>query len=210
MESASAGLQELDQNLDENIEAEAARVRGLENRKKLTSLTIFRLAFQSLGVVYGDLGTSPLYVFRSTFSDGITSDNDVLGALSLIIFTLTMIPLTKYVFFVMRANDNGEGGTFALYSLLCRHAKVCTIPNQHPTDKALTTYSQLDVEGKSVATKVKQWVEGNSYHKNALVILVLLGTCMVIGDGILTPAISGGTRLFNYRGAESSVGTTNY
>lgn len=70
---------------------------------------VLRLAYQSIGVVYGDLGTSPLYVFSSTFTNGIRHDEDLLGALSLIIYTLTLLPLVKYVFIVLRANDNGEG-----------------------------------------------------------------------------------------------------
>lgn len=70
---------------------------------------VLRLAFQSLGVVYGDLGTSPLYVFNSTFPDGVRDREELMGALSLIIYTLTLIPLLKYVFVVMRANDNGKG-----------------------------------------------------------------------------------------------------
>lgn len=71
---------------------------------------ILQLAFQSLGVVYGDIGTSPLYVFPSTFSDGkIKHEDDILGVLSLILYTITLIPLLKYVFVVLRANDNGDG-----------------------------------------------------------------------------------------------------
>jgi hypothetical protein len=83
------------------------------------------------------------------------------------------------------------GGTFALYSLLCRHAKVSTIPNQHKTDEELTTYSRQTYEENSLAAKVKKWLEGHAYKKNCLLILVLIGTCTAIGDGILTPAISG-------------------
>jgi KUP system potassium uptake protein len=75
---------------------------------------ILRLAYQSLGVVYGDLGTSPLYVFKSTFPDGVTDGRDILGALSLIIYTITIISLVKYIFIVLRANDNGEGATIVL------------------------------------------------------------------------------------------------
>lgn len=70
---------------------------------------ILNLAFQSIGVVYGDIGTSPLYVYASTFTDGIKHNDDILGVLSLIYYTLTLIPLIKYVFIVLRANDNGEG-----------------------------------------------------------------------------------------------------
>ncbi|TVU13126.1 hypothetical protein EJB05_40838, partial [Eragrostis curvula] len=157
---------------------------------KFSSVLLLRLAFQSLGVVFGDLGTSPLYVFYNIFPRGVDHDEDVIGALSLIIYTLTLIPLLKYVFVVLRANDNGQGGTFALYSLLCRHAKINTIPNQHRTDEDLTTYSRQTYEENSVAAKIKRWLEAHAYKRNSLLILVLIGTCMAIGDGILTPAIS--------------------
>ncbi|GAB4829843.1 hypothetical protein Ancab_019491 [Ancistrocladus abbreviatus] len=70
---------------------------------------ILRLAFQSIGVVYGDIGTSPLYVYSSTFSKGIKHTDDIIGVLSLIYFTLTLLPLIKYVFIVLHANDNGKG-----------------------------------------------------------------------------------------------------
>lgn len=67
------------------------------------------LAFKTLGVVYGDMGTSPLYVFADVFSKvPIGSDDDVLGALSLVMYTIALIPLAKYVFIVLKANDNGE------------------------------------------------------------------------------------------------------
>jgi len=59
--------------------------------------------------VYGDLGTSPLYVFYNTFPRGIDNPEDVIGALSLIIYSLTLVPLVKYVLIVLRANDNGQG-----------------------------------------------------------------------------------------------------
>ena len=77
--------------------------------QKFSALLLLRLAFQSLGVVYGDLGTSPLYVFYNTFPHGIDDTEDVIGALSLIIYSLTLIPLLKYVFIVCKANDNGQG-----------------------------------------------------------------------------------------------------
>ncbi|XXG68806.1 hypothetical protein AAC387_Pa06g1813 [Persea americana] len=189
-ESNKGSMWDLDQNLDQPMEEEAGRLKNMYREKKFSSLLVLRLAFQSLGVVYGDLGTSPLYVFYNTFPNQISVQEDILGALSLIIYSLTLIPLIKYVFVVLRANDNGQGGTFALYSLLCRHANIKTIPNQHRTDEELTTYSRNTFDEKSVAAKTKRWLEARPYRKNALLILVLVGTCMVIGDGILTPAIS--------------------
>ncbi|KAK4772521.1 hypothetical protein SAY86_014296 [Trapa natans] len=180
----------LDQKLDQPMDEEAGRLKNMYREKKFSALLLLRLSFQSLGVVYGDLGTSPLYVFYNTFPKGIRDPEDVIGALSLIIYSLTLIPLLKYVFVVCRANDNGQGGTFALYSLLCRHAKVRTIPNQHRTDEELTTYSRSTFPEKSFAAKTKRWFEKHASRKNGLLVLVLVGTCMVIGDGILTPAIS--------------------
>ncbi|KAF0894492.1 hypothetical protein E2562_039270 [Oryza meyeriana var. granulata] len=181
---------ELDQNLDQPMDEEASRLKNMYREKKFSSVLLLRLAFQSLGVVFGDLGTSPLYVFYNAFPHGVDDDEDVIGALSLIIYTLTLIPLLKYVFVVLRANDNGQGGTFALYSLLCRHAKISTIPNQHKTDEDLTTYSRQTYEENSVAAKIKRWLEAHAYKRNCLLIVVLIGTCTAIGDGILTPAIS--------------------
>ncbi|KAF2601488.1 hypothetical protein F2Q70_00025085 [Brassica cretica] len=184
---------DLDQKLDQSMDEEAGRLRNMYKEKKFSALLLLQLSFQSLGVVYGDLGTSPLYVFYNTFPHGIKDPEDIIGALSLIIYSLTLIPLLKYVFVVCKANDNGQGGTFALYSLLCRHAKVKTIRNQHRTDEELTTYSRSTFHEHSFAAKTKRWLEERTSRKTALLVLVLVGTCMVIGDGILTPAISGNT-----------------
>ncbi|KAK8940682.1 putative potassium transporter 11 [Platanthera zijinensis] len=181
---------DLDLKLDQPMDEEAGKLRNMFEEKNFSSLLLLRLAFQSLGVVFGDLGTSPLYVFYNTFPHGISDPEDVIGALSLIIYSLTLVPLLKYVLVVLRANDNGQGGTFALYSLLCRHAKINTIPNQHRTDEELTTYSCQTYDEKSLATKVKRWLESHTYKKKVILLLVLIGTCMTIGDGILTPAIS--------------------
>ncbi|CAN6454380.1 unnamed protein product [Victoria cruziana] len=189
-DSCRGNMWALDQKFDQPMDEEAGKLKNMYKEKAFSSFLVLRLAFQSLGVVYGDLGTSPLYVFYSTFSRGIRDPEDVIGALSLIIYSLTLIPLVKYVFIVLRANDNGQGGTFALYSLICRHAKIKTIPNQHRTDEDLTTYSCHRIEEKSFAAKTKRWMEASVLRKNALLFLVLVGTCMVIGDGILTPAIS--------------------
>ncbi|XP_075091234.1 potassium transporter 11 isoform X2 [Nicotiana tabacum] len=189
-DETKGGMWELDQKLDQPMDEEAGRLRNMYREKKFSALLLLRLAFQSLGVVYGDLGTSPLYVFYNTFPHGIDDTEDVVGALSLIIYSLTLIPLLKYVFIVCRANDNGQGGTFALYSLLCRHAKIKTIPNQHRTDEELTTYSRSTFHEHSFAAKTKRWLEAYPFRKNALLIIVIVGTCTVIGDGILTPAIS--------------------
>ncbi|KAI5446190.1 Potassium transporter 10, variant 2 [Lathyrus oleraceus] len=180
---------DLGQKLDQPMDEEAGKLRNMYKQKKFSALLVIRLAYQSLGVVYGDLGTSPLYVFYNTFPHGVNDPEDVIGALSLIIYSLTLVPLLKYVFIVLRANDNGQGGTLALYSLLCRHANIKIIPNQHRTDEELTTYSRTTIHERSFAAKTQRWLE-RGFIKSIILILVLVGTCMVIGDGILTPAIS--------------------
>lgn len=78
------------------------------------------LAYQATGVIYGDIGTSPLYVYSSTFTSA-PSHQDLIGVLSLIIWSLTMMVTVKYVLIVVRADNDGEGGTFSTYSLLSRY-----------------------------------------------------------------------------------------
>jgi KUP system potassium uptake protein len=75
-----------------------------------------------LTAILGDIGTSPLYVYSSTFSSEPSYD-DLLGALSLIIWSLTLIVTVKYVCIVLLADDEGEGGTFAMYNLLARYVR---------------------------------------------------------------------------------------
>lgn len=82
----------------------------------------------ALGIIYGDIGTSPLYVFNSIILDKVISEDLVIGALSCIIWTLTMQTTVKYVMLVLQADNKGEGGTFALYALVRRQKKWLVIP----------------------------------------------------------------------------------
>ncbi|KAJ8771054.1 hypothetical protein K2173_023379 [Erythroxylum novogranatense] len=164
-----------------------------ETPKQGSWKTLLLLAYQSLGVVYGDLSISPLYVYKSTFAEDIQhseTNEEIFGVLSAVFWTLTLVPLFKYVFIVLRADDNGEGGTFALYSLICRHAKVSLLPNRQVADEALSTYKLERNPDKKKSSRVKLCLERYKSLHTALLFLVLLGTCMVIGDGLLTPAIS--------------------
>ena len=160
--------------------------------------TVLTLAYQSLGVVYGDLSTSPLYVYKSTFAEDIQhseTNEEIYGVLSFVFWTLTLIPLLKYVFIVLRADDNGEGGTFALYSLLCRHARVSLLPSTQLADEDLTEYTidggTVPDNKRNVGWGLKSLLEKHRVLQRVLLVLALIGTCMVIGDGVLTPAISG-------------------
>lgn len=84
----------------------------------------------ALGIIYGDIGTSPLYVMEAVIKE--TKHNIdpkvVLGALSCVFWTLTLQTTLKYVILILRADNRGEGGIFALYALVRRHAKWLTVP----------------------------------------------------------------------------------
>ncbi|KAL4580898.1 hypothetical protein LXL04_017104 [Taraxacum kok-saghyz] len=150
------------------------------------------LVFQTLGVVFGDVGTSPLYTFSVMFSRApIESNEDIIGALSLVLYTLILIPLIKYILIVLLANDDGEGGTFALYSLICRHAKISLLPNQLPSDSRISSF-RLKVPSAELerSLKIKEYLETSLAMKKLVLVLVLAGTSMVIADGVVTPAMS--------------------
>lgn len=82
----------------------------------------------ALGIIYGDIGTSPLYVFNSIIKGRVISEELIIGTLSLIIWTITLITTVKYVIMVLRADNRGEGGIFALFALVRRRKKWLVIP----------------------------------------------------------------------------------
>ncbi|XP_077223599.1 potassium transporter 7-like [Tasmannia lanceolata] len=155
---------------------------------------VLLLAYQSFGIVYGDLSTSPLYVYKSTFAGRLQqyqSKDSIFGVLSLIFWTFTLIPLFKYITIILSADDNGEGGTFALYSLLCRHAKLSLLPNQQAADEELSTYYGNGHFARNIGpSPLKRFLEKHKRLRTSLLLIVLFGACMVIGDGVLTPSIS--------------------
>ena len=82
----------------------------------------------SLGIIYGDIGTSPLYVFKAIVGHDRVSDALVLGGVSLIVWTLTLQTTIKYVVITLQADNKGEGGIFSLFSLVRRRAKWLVVP----------------------------------------------------------------------------------
>ncbi len=119
------------------------------------------LTITALGVVFGDIGTSPLYALNQSFLLSaerglLPTQENVYGILSLILWSLTLIVTIKYVVFVMRADNKGEGGDVALLALLLRKAG----------DKMLRR------------------------ERAALIAFGLLGAALLYGDGVITPAIS--------------------
>jgi KUP system potassium uptake protein len=119
------------------------------------------LTVTALGVVFGDIGTSPLYALSESFlmsrSRGLLpTQENVYGILSLILWSLTLIVTVKYVTFMMRADNKGEGGDVALLALLLR--KV----------------------GDKLSLRQRAFIIG----------IGLLGAALLYGDGVITPAIS--------------------
>ncbi|NQX42807.1 KUP system potassium uptake protein [Pedobacter steynii] len=104
----------------------------MSNQKNLNALSAGGLLI-SLGIVYGDIGTSPLYTLKAIFTAvkgaGQTVTPElVLGAISCIIWTLTLQTTIKYVVITLKADNKGEGGIFSLYSLVRKNAKWLVIP----------------------------------------------------------------------------------
>lgn len=86
----------------------------------------------TLGVVYGDIGTSPMYTMKSIVANnggiGTVSEDMILGALSLVIWTMTLVTTVKYVAIAMKADNHNEGGIFALFSLVRKVAPWLILP----------------------------------------------------------------------------------
>ena len=125
------------------------------------------LAYNAVGVIYGDIGTSPLYAFTAVFQTPPSAD-DVVGMTSLIIWSLTMCVTFKYILCVLNADNQGEGGIFALLAL-CRNAL------QKTRQKASTANSPFIPDNRFI---------------RAVTIIAFFGCSLLIGDGIITPAIS--------------------
>ena len=96
----------------------------LKNVNKVTAAGLL----VALGIIYGDIGTSPLYVFNSIIKDRTINKELILGTLSLIIWTITLLTTIKYVIMVLRADNRGEGGIFALFALVRRRRKWLVLP----------------------------------------------------------------------------------
>ncbi|MFZ3033287.1 MAG: KUP/HAK/KT family potassium transporter, partial [Parvibaculum sp.] len=91
----------------------------------------FRLALHvaALGVVFGDIGTSPLYTIRECFDEKVGLEpnaESVLGVLSLVFWAVTLVVMVKYVFFILRADNKGEGGILSLAALSLKRAGATT------------------------------------------------------------------------------------
>jgi KUP system potassium uptake protein len=138
---------------------------------------IRKLALGALGVVYGDIGTSPLYALKEcvTLPHGVdTRVENILGLLSLLFWAVVIVVSIKYIVFVMRADNNGEGGILSLMALAARVGAV----------------SEPGLDERAKKPKGSNWPEGKAQAGFVLIILGLCGASLLSGEGVITPAIS--------------------
>lgn len=130
---------------------------GSDHKHNLNRLSMGGLLI-SLGIIFGDIGTSPLYVFKAIFNHGIIDKNLVIGSISCVFWTLTLQTTIKYVFITLNADNKGEGGILSLYSLVRRKAKWLIIP-------AIIGASTLLADGMiTPAITISSAVEGLAIH----------------------------------------------
>lgn len=99
----------------------------MSDHHKLSKVSLAGLLV-TLGIIYGDIGTSPLYVVKAIVSDKIITKELIFGGLSCIFWTLTLQTTLKYVIITLRADNNGEGGIFSLYALIRRRRPYLIFP----------------------------------------------------------------------------------
>ena len=159
----------------------------------LTRLQVFSgkmlmwLAYQSIGVIYGDIGTSPLYVYSSTFTSE-PSKEDLIGVLSLILWSLIMVVTLKYIIIILNADNEGEGGTFSTYSLLSRYMNITNRDPREASLVRLKRHASGDLE--SAGRRMRKGIESSRVVRGVLKTMGVLAVSMVLSDGVLTPAQS--------------------
>ena len=144
----------------------------------------------TIGIVYGDIGTSPMYVMKSILegNGGIRQiDQDfIIGSLSLVIWTITLLTTIKYVLIAMKADNHGEGGIFSLFALVRKYSKWLIIPTMLGgaallADGVLTPAVTVTtaVEGLRSIEKVNLFL-GPSHHKVVLITLLIIALLFMV------------------------------
>src|SRR5262249_23992603 len=145
---------------------------------------VVRLAIATLGIVFGDIGTSPLYALRECFGEhGVApTPANVLGVLSLILWSLTLVVAVKYLGFIMRADNQGEGGIFALLALIPPAESVTALRRRNAVI-LLALFGAALLYGDGVITpaiSVLSAVEGLSVATQAAEPWVVPITCVIL------------------------------
>ena len=100
----------------------------MNSKHSLTQKVTLASVLVALGIIYGDIGTSPLYALRAVMGDRKIEEILVYGGVSAIFWTLTLQTSIKYIWLTLKADNNGEGGIFSLYALVRRYGKKLVIP----------------------------------------------------------------------------------
>ena len=140
------------------------------------------LAIASLGIVFGDIGTSPLYAFKECLIGTLPSSANIMGILSLIVWVLFCIVTIKYLLFIMRADNDGEGGIFALLSLIFQQEEKLSM-RVRPVLTFIALFGAALLYGDGIITpaiSVLSAVEGLSIATKAAEPLVLPLTCLIL------------------------------
>src|SRR5262245_44704137 len=150
-----------------------------------TSHKTLPLALAALGVVFGDIGTSPLYTMRECFygTHGIEpTEANILGVLSLIIWSLIIVVSIKYLVFILRADNHGEGGIFALFALIPRKsAEESQYAKTAVAIAAILGAALLYGDGViTPAISVLSAMEGLEVATSAAERFVVPGTCLIL------------------------------
>jgi K+ transporter len=146
------------------------------------------LAMAALGIIYGDIGTSPLYTIKECFSGahGVApTPGNILGIFSLVFWSLMLVVGLKYVVFIMRADNKGEGGIFSLLAML-RSPKMNG--NQWKTLTVLASFGAALLYGDGVITpaiSVLSAIEGLDMATDAAAPYVVPLTCLVDGGELM-------------------------
>ncbi|PSK55245.1 hypothetical protein B9Z65_2634 [Elsinoe australis] len=164
------------------------RPSDVKQKQNFKGRQLVWLAYQSIGVVFGDLSTSPLYVFSSTFN-APPAKQDLLGILSLMIWSMTIMITIKYVLIILYADNDGEGGSFSMYSLLCRYLKLDTDKDDHGPSNAESKRPNSGDLG-AIGRLLRDSIERSIFVKRLLQIIAVLAVTMIIADAVLTPAQS--------------------
>lgn len=133
----------------------------------------------TLGIIYGDIGTSPLYVLKAIMGESEISERLVLGGLSCIFWTLTLQTTLKYIMLTLQADNKGEGGVFALYSLVRRKQKILWIPAIIP---AIIGGASLLADGIiTPPISVASAIEGlRIFNRDISTIPIILGIILIL------------------------------
>lgn len=100
----------------------------MNSNSKISNKVSYASLLIALGIIYGDIGTSPLYVLRAVVGEREISETLVFGGVSLIFWTLVFQTTIKYVILTLMADNNGEGGVFSLYAIVRRYGKFLVLP----------------------------------------------------------------------------------